>query len=189
VTKQHRDKLTDEERNRRRAESARRYYERNREKCIAASLASRSKKPDEYRAAQAEYREREADRIRDRDAQYTEERRAERTESMRRWRAANPEKERAINRLKSSMRRAMQRNASGKVSIDIADRLMTLQQGKCTVCRCDLRLSGYHLDHRIPLALGGAHEDRNIELLCPTCNTSKQAKHPVDFMQSRGFLL
>ena len=31
--------------------------------------------------------------------------------------------------------------------------------------------------------------DTNIQLLRATCNTSKGAKDPIEFMQSRGFLL
>ena len=37
--------------------------------------------------------------------------------------------------------------------------------------------------------LGGEHDDSNIQLLCPPCNSSKQAIHPIDFMQRKGFLL
>lgn len=36
---------------------------------------------------------------------------------------------------------------------------------------------------------GGANDKSNIQLLCPHCNLSKGAKHPVDFMQERGMLL
>ena len=41
----------------------------------------------------------------------------------------------------------------------------------------------------MPLALGGKHEDENLQLLCATCNLSKGAKHPIAFMQSKGRLL
>jgi 5-methylcytosine-specific restriction endonuclease McrA len=47
----------------------------------------------------------------------------------------------------------------------------------------------YHIDHIMPLALGGSNTDDNIQLLRQRCNNQKCAKHPVDFMQSRGFLL
>jgi hypothetical protein len=33
------------------------------------------------------------------------------------------------------------------------------------------------------------HTDFNVQLLCATCNLNKNAKDPIDFMQSRGFLL
>lgn len=41
----------------------------------------------------------------------------------------------------------------------------------------------------VPLALGGTNTDGNMQLLRSTCNQKKHAKHPVDFMQQRGFLL
>lgn len=31
--------------------------------------------------------------------------------------------------------------------------------------------------------------DENVQLLCSRCNLSKGAKHPVEFMQSQGYLL
>ena len=46
-----------------------------------------------------------------------------------------------------------------------------------------------HLDHKVPLAAGGANEFGNLQLLCPRCNLAKSARDPLDFMQSRGFLL
>lgn len=101
------------------------------------------------------------------------------------WAEANPDKTRihAINR------RAWKKNAGGKLSHCIADRLMVLQQGKCPVCRADLRETGHHLDHIEALSKGGVHEDSNVQLLCPPCNMAKHTKHPIEFMQSRGFLL
>lgn len=35
----------------------------------------------------------------------------------------------------------------------------------------------------------GTNTDDNIQLLRKLCNLQKSAKHPVDFMQQRGFLL
>jgi len=45
------------------------------------------------------------------------------------------------------------------------------------------------VDHIYPIALGGTNEGSNLQLLCRFCNRSKGAKHPVDYMQKRGFLL
>lgn len=101
------------------------------------------------------------------------------------WAAANPEKVR-VNHIN---RRALKKNAGGKLSHGIAERLMVLQKGKCPACCSDLRKTGYHLDHIEALSKGGAHEDSNVQLLCPPCNMSKHTMHPVEFMQSRGFLL
>lgn len=116
------------------------------------------------------------------------------------YRAANPEKFRAAVakwaaenheslRIKSQNRRAMKHAAGGKLSKGLADKLFHLQRGKCA-CGCKQPLgTNYHLDHIMPLALGGSNTDDNIQLLTATCNTSKGAKNPVEFMQSRGFLI
>jgi 5-methylcytosine-specific restriction endonuclease McrA len=85
-------------------------------------------------------------------------------------------------------RRARERQANGKISSGLSKRLLKLQHGKCPCCRDDLN-GVFHLDHIMPLALGGGNDDSNIQLLCPACNLRKSAKHPVDFMQSLGFLL
>jgi 5-methylcytosine-specific restriction endonuclease McrA len=118
------------------------------------------------------------------------------------WRQVNPERAKAQRdawaaipdnkekkRINQLNRRARKKRSGGELSKGLPKKLMCLQRGKCACCHGDLKKLGYHLDHRIPLALGGEHSDRNIELLCPACNSSKSAKHPVEFMQSRGFLL
>lgn len=102
---------------------------------------------------------------------------------VREYAAQNKDKVRIL----SSTKRARKRNATGIVSRDIAAKLMVLQRGKCAVCR--EHLSKYHLDHIEPLALGGAHDDKNLQLLCPPCNMTKHTRPPIEFMQSRGFLL
>lgn len=100
-----------------------------------------------------------------------------------------PDVLRAQRALIAQNRRAKKQNTCGKISYGRITRLMKLQKGKCAVCCCNLIETGKHIDHIMPLALGGSHDDQNIQLLCPTCNLTKSAKHPVDFMQSRGFLL
>lgn len=100
------------------------------------------------------------------------------------WAASNPEAVKAIR----SNRRARKRDARGKLSPDITAVLYKLQKGKCPCCGQPLGRD-YHLDHKMPLALGGAHEDDNMQLLRAKCNLQKSMRHPVEFMQSRGFLL
>jgi 5-methylcytosine-specific restriction endonuclease McrA len=85
-------------------------------------------------------------------------------------------------------RRARIKLVDGRLSTGLRAKLFTLQKGKCACCGQPLGTK-YHLDHIMPLALGGANEDWNIQLLRDTCNFQKHAKHPVDFMQQRGFLL
>lgn len=39
-----------------------------------------------------------------------------------------------------------------------------------------------HLDHFLPLVLGGAHAQGNLVPCCPGCNLSKGAKHPTQWL-------
>lgn len=100
------------------------------------------------------------------------------------WHASNPSARKASRQ----NRRAKLKASNGRLSRGIVTRLMVLQRGKCACCHQAIEDS-HHLDHVFPLALGGANIDDNIQLLCPRCNLQKNAKHPVDFMQSKGFLL
>lgn|SRR5574340_182965 len=115
------------------------------------------------------------------------------------WRLANPERQKAATaawcaanpeakRVHDQNRRSRKLANGGRLSPGIADRLFKLQRGKCACCHASIE-DGNHIDHVIPLALGGPNEDWNVQLLCQACNRSKGAKHPVEFMQSRGFLL
>ena len=100
------------------------------------------------------------------------------------WRADNPEKIRTYNR----NRRARKREVGGRLSPGLASKLFKLQRGKCACCGQPLG-NDYHLDHIIPMALCGTNTDDNMQLLRGSCNLKKGAKHPVEFMQQRGFLL
>lgn len=100
------------------------------------------------------------------------------------WAEANREQ---LRTLRHNYRARKSANG-GKLSKDIADRLFVLQRGKCACCGLPLG-TDYHLDHIMPLALGGSNTDDNIQLLRSSCNHQKRAKHPVEFMQQRGFLL
>ena len=100
------------------------------------------------------------------------------------WYAANPD---AV-RIQAHNRRARKRSNGGALSTNLSAKLFKLQRGKCACC--GLPLGGkYHLDHIMPLALGGSNTDDNMQLLRVTCNQEKWKKHPVDFMQQRGFLI
>ncbi|MBC7680751.1 MAG: HNH endonuclease [Ferruginibacter sp.] len=103
------------------------------------------------------------------------------SERTRNYRKNNPEKVREF----SSKRRGLKTGAlpSGTVS-----RIGMLQRWMCAICTAGIK-GKFHADHITPLARGGKHEPLNIQLLCPTCNVRKSAKDPIDYMQSRGFLL
>jgi 5-methylcytosine-specific restriction endonuclease McrA len=101
------------------------------------------------------------------------------------WRGAHPETLRSIKH-KYRAKRAV----GGQYTADDVRELMKLQKRKCAHPWCRKSLAEvYHVDHRIPLALGGSNDRTNIQLLCPSCNHKKQAKHPVDYAKQNGFLV
>ncbi len=167
-----------------RKQYAARWAQENMERKHAAEKAWRQANPDKAKAISAAYRERHPERTRAASAA---------------WRAANPDKHRAAvaayqashpeqRRAIEANRRARKQAANGThTPEDIAD-LFRLQRGKCACCRASIK-RGYHVDHIEPLARGGSNDRANLQLLCPTSNTRKSAKHPIDFMQSRGKLL
>lgn len=100
------------------------------------------------------------------------------------WRKANP----GAHRAHGQNRRARKTEAGGILTKGLAAKLFALQRGMCACCKLPLG-ENYHMDHIMPLALGGTNTDDNMQLLRQRCNNQKSAKHPVDFMQERGLLL
>ena len=100
------------------------------------------------------------------------------------WRQANP----AARRINEQNRRARKVAAGGVLSKGLSVKLFTSQKGKCPCCKQPLG-DDHHLDHVMPLALGGTNTDDNMQLLRKRCNLQKQAKHPTQYMQEKGFLL
>jgi 5-methylcytosine-specific restriction endonuclease McrA len=65
--------------------------------------------------------------------------------------------------------------------------LLLKQRGCCAACGGDE--GPWHLDHVMPLCLGGADDLENLQVLCAPCNLRKGRKDPIDFARSIGRLL
>lgn len=98
-------------------------------------------------------------------------------------------KEKEENRIKLrvrwSNRRALKRNADGKHTKQDVDALLAQQNNCCKACDADLLISGFHVDHIFPLSRGGSNWPWNLQILCPTCNISKNAKDFEKWKASR----
>src|SRR5579859_1028997 len=101
---------------------------------------------------------------------------------LRAYRKANPEK---VREWRQNRRGGVK---GQKLPRGTVARILKAQKKRCAACRAKLP-KNYHLDHIVPLSKGGRHVPANVQLLCPPCNTSKQARDMIDFMQSRGLLL
>lgn len=159
-------------------------YVTNRKQIIASEAAYRAKNAEKIRARKAKYYTANAETINVRSAAW----RAKNIEKIRAYRVANYATNAEMTRIRCQNRRARKRASGGKLSPGLSARLLKLQRGKCACCGLPLG-DDYHLDHIMPLALGGTNADDNIQLLRSKCNLQKNAKHPVDFMRQRGFLL
>jgi 5-methylcytosine-specific restriction endonuclease McrA len=98
-------------------------------------------------------------------------------EASKKWEQNNPEK----TRTKWQNRRAKLLGAGGAYTVNDVKQLLVNQLNKCANIFCRKELVSYHIDHKIPLKLGGNNYSSNLQLLCPHCNCSKSAKHPLQW--------
>lgn len=80
-----------------------------------------------------------------------------------------------------STRKSRVKGAEGKFTFDEIVGLFRDQQGYCFHCGIDIILTGYHIDHWIPISRGGSNWIENLRLLCPTCNLRKHNKLPCEW--------
>ena len=96
----------------------------------------------------------------------------------------------AIMNALSHRRRAKKAGNGGSFTPAQIDDLYRMQKGLCAEPSCRCRLRGkYHIDHIIPVDLGGTSWITNLQLLCPPCNRRKSNKDPIAWAQENGRLL
>ncbi|HXI43857.1 MAG TPA: HNH endonuclease [Bryobacteraceae bacterium] len=159
--------------------------------------------------------ERNREKVRERSNKWKENNRDRSKEITREWKAANPDaglewhrknrdksrsaanryyqknKPAAIERatLSGRKRRAQKKGSGGTHTAADLAAILKRQNYKCAECGADLRKVGRHLDHIVPLALGGSNDKGNLQYLCPPHNLSKGAKHPLVYAREQGRLL
>lgn len=112
--------------------------------------------------------------------------------AIKKWIEANKNSETYIQsrRISNLARRDRMKVAkTERITIAMIDNLCDLQCNKCAVCRTLFINKNWHIDHIYPVSKGGLTEKNNLQLLCPQCNLSKNAKDPIQFMQEKGYLL
>lgn len=100
------------------------------------------------------------------------------------WKEKNKLKLRSYD----SRRRARVCNSAENHTDKDIERILKQQNGKCANCRIPTK-NEYHVDHVMPLSLGGDNSSKNIQILCPDCNLRKAAKSPERWAQENGRLL
>lgn len=164
---------------------------------LAASTAYKKNNPDAIRAYKAEYEKLDSNKKYRRE--YRQKNKAAIATYNRNYHKENAERIAARRKAynvtgkdvilwHSRNARAKRRNAEGHHTKEDIQRILKDQKHKCANCLCDVS-GGYHVDHIMPLKLGGTNWPDNLQILCPTCNLRKNAKHPIDWAQENGRLL
>ena len=129
------------------------YYMENKDDLKERSIEWRNKNKDRAKELLKLYKEKNKDKII-----------AERKKNLERSRGYN------------AKRRAKMRQSGGSFKKKDIDDMFISQSGLCVACGVNLINSGYHIDHKVPLSKGGTNWIENIQLLCPSCNLSKNNK-------------
>lgn len=129
------------------------------------------------------YRVKNRDSIRKQESLSYQQNRTKVLEQKRQYRKNNPE----LMRLKVAKRSYMKRSlavSTSRYTLEQVTRRFSVFSSKCAYCLADTKLT---VDHFIPLKSGGHDALYNIVPACHSCNSSKGAKNPVEWMKQRGF--
>lgn len=80
------------------------------------------------------------------------------------------------------------RSRGPRRSMDQATRrtLYDRQEGRCVYCRRYFPVDIMHVDHKRPFSKGGSDEMDNLQVLCPTCNSSKGSYTDEEYRRRAG---
>jgi 5-methylcytosine-specific restriction endonuclease McrA len=138
------------------------HYRNNHQQVLANAAAYLARNGDEIRARKRAHYAANSETARARSAAYSREHPE--------WNATN-----------SRNRRALMRQAPGThTAIDVRTQY-DRQKGRCSWCGCKVAWRRKHVDHVVPLALGGSNGPENLVIACAHCNDSKGAKSPMEW--------
>jgi 5-methylcytosine-specific restriction endonuclease McrA len=147
-----------------------------------------AKNTDKAREYNRSYVEENKEAVKARRCAWYEANRQHVIEKSARWADENRDQIRPAQRIRAHRRRTQIANAGGSFTQEDIQILFKRQRGKCACCRESIK-DGYEIDHIEPVSKGGSSDPTNLQLLCMPCNRRKSARNPIEFMQSRGFLL
>jgi len=161
------------------------WVKNNHDKHYKNCLEWKERNPEKFALSVQLSNQKNAARIKARTIKWAKDNPARRAATIAAWAEAHPENRRAAQ----AKRRARTMHSLDNFTKDDVLELYGAQRGRCVYCQADLSRE-YHIDHIMPLALGGGNSRENIQLTCKPCNLSKGKKHPIDFARKKlGTLL
>jgi 5-methylcytosine-specific restriction endonuclease McrA len=170
------------------SEKAKEYRDKNRIKILASVKAYQAKNSQKISEKKKESHENNKLSVNAKSREYYSKNKERICEQKKIYRSENSEL--VINHNRNA--RARKRGAEGRHTAAAILAIFEAQRGVCANCQARLFKSGankYHVDHIMPLALGGSNWPGNLQCLCKACNLSKNAKDPIEWAQENGRLL
>lgn len=181
-----------------RDDKAKAWAEKNREKCLVNSKAWKDRNQDAIRAKSAKQYAENPEKYRIQALESYHRHRDQRVLSMQTWKEKNRERvlayaaqyasQHKIERSTNQRNRYAKQQAAGTHTVNDVRKLLTWQRFKCAACKTCVKKK-FHVDHVVPLFLGGSNDKENLQILCPTCNVRKNKKDPIEWAQQNGRLL
>lgn len=160
------------------AASEKEYYEKNKEYVNQRQKEYVERNKESVDAKAKAYRIQHAERLAERSREWLKNNKERAAERQKKYYAENPE----VYADARSVRRS--RQSGGRLTRGIFTMLLEEQGNQCPGCLVKIDRGSSHLDHFMPLSLGGKHEDSNVQLLCASCNLRKHATHPQKWLES-----
>lgn len=175
----------------------REYYERNADEIKRKAREKHHENRDRNLDRMREYTKKNSERRAPQRKIYSERNRDHRIQMAREWHRENKDRATQYRQERLDIYAAHARNRrflkvsnGGSHTADDIAAILRRQKYKCVECGASVRKrENRHVDHIMPLALGGSNDPSNLQVLCPSCNMSKGALHPIEFANRRGRLL
>lgn len=143
---------------------------------IAASKKWRNENPEKQKRCSKKWRENNADRHKSLTKKWKKDNWDKVLENNRKWKKNNPNKIKAIN----IARKTKQSKAGGAFTAYEWRELCKHYDYRCLGCGKKFPFKKLTVDHVLPVSMGGSSNIDNIQPLCQSCNSKKNAQY-IDY--------